>query len=87
MPQKLAIELLLATDAALFKAALAAYDDGMDWKTWTGRVAQATGRKGKPLYQPLRAALTGRLEGPDMSALMPILTPARIRARLKRPLR
>jgi glutamyl-tRNA synthetase len=36
-------------------------------------VKAATGRKGKALFLPLRKALTGRADGPDMAALMPLL--------------
>ncbi|MEL6477724.1 MAG: glutamate--tRNA ligase [Pseudomonadota bacterium] len=43
------------------------------WGQWTGAVKEATGRKGKSLFQPLRKALTGRERGPDMGALMPLL--------------
>ncbi len=48
------------------------------WKDWTGAVKDATGRKGKGLFMPLRKALTGQAHGPDMSALMPLLQ--RVRA-------
>jgi glutamyl-tRNA synthetase len=43
------------------------------WGEWTGRVKAATGRKGRALFAPLRAALTGRDSGPEMAALMPLL--------------
>ncbi len=43
------------------------------WKAWTGAVKDATGRKGKGLFMPLRKAMTGMEHGPDMSKLMPLL--------------
>ncbi|NNU79914.1 glutamate--tRNA ligase [Halovulum dunhuangense] len=43
------------------------------WGTWTNAVKQATGRKGRGLFMPLRLALTGRAHGPDMGRLMPLL--------------
>jgi glutamyl-tRNA synthetase len=43
------------------------------WADWTAAVKAATGRKGKALFLPLRKALTGRADGPDMAALMPLL--------------
>ena len=46
---------------------------GDTWKAWTGAVKEATGRKGKGLFMPLRKALTGMEHGPDMSKLMPLL--------------
>ena len=47
--------------------------DTTTWGTWTAEVKQATGRKGKGLFMPLRKALTGMSHGPDMGALLPIL--------------
>ena len=43
------------------------------WAAWTGAVKAATGRKGRGLFLPLRKALTGRGDGPDMATLMPLL--------------
>ncbi|SDW63927.1 glutamate--tRNA ligase [Litoreibacter albidus] len=43
------------------------------WSEWTAAVKEATGRKGRGLFMPLRKALTGMNHGPDMSALMPLL--------------
>ena len=43
------------------------------WKEWTTAVKEATGRKGKGLFMPLRKAVTGRERGPDMSAVLPLL--------------
>jgi len=46
------------------------------WGDWTAAVKQATGRKGRALFRPLRRALTGRDSGPDMARLMPLLSHA-----------
>ena len=43
------------------------------WGEWTEAVKAATGRKGKSLYMPLRKALTGRANGPEMADVMPLL--------------
>ena len=43
------------------------------WAAWTDAVKQATGRKGKGLFLPLRRLVTGRDSGPDMAAVMPLL--------------
>ena len=48
------------------------YDAGT-WGDWTGRVKDATGRKGKGLFMPLRLAVTGRARGPEMAEVMPLL--------------
>lgn len=47
--------------------------DANTWAEWTAAVKEATGRKGKGLFMPLRKALTGQQHGPDMSKLMPLL--------------
>jgi glutamyl-tRNA synthetase len=54
--------------------------DDTTWKTWTGAVKEATGRKGKGLFMPLRKALTGQSHGPDMSATMILLQVVKARA-------
>jgi glutamyl-tRNA synthetase len=50
---------------------------GIDWSNpWpalTGALKDATGRKGRALFLPLRLALTGREHGPDMAALLPLI--------------
>jgi glutamyl-tRNA synthetase len=43
------------------------------WRLLTGSLKEATGRKGKALFLPLRQALTGRDHGPDMAALLPLI--------------
>ncbi|MCT2399287.1 glutamate--tRNA ligase [Novosphingobium mangrovi (ex Huang et al. 2023)] len=43
------------------------------WKALTGVLKDATGRKGKALFLPLRQALTGMDHGPDMGALLPLI--------------
>ena len=47
--------------------------DGDTWGAWTAAVKEATGRKGRGLFRPLRLALTGQEHGPEMAALMPLL--------------
>ncbi|WP_411892473.1 glutamate--tRNA ligase [Yoonia sp. SDW83-1] len=43
------------------------------WGSWTAAVKEATGRKGKQLFMPLRKAVTGRERGPEMADVMPLL--------------
>ncbi len=43
------------------------------WSVWTAAVKEATGRKGKSLFMPLRHALTGKSRGPEMADIMPLL--------------
>ncbi|MFN7223762.1 MAG: glutamate--tRNA ligase [Paracoccaceae bacterium] len=44
------------------------------WGQWTATVKEATGRKGKGLFMPLRKALTGQEHGPEMAEVMPLLS-------------
>lgn len=43
------------------------------WADWTAALKDATGRKGRALFMPLRRALTGRDHGPEMAALLPLI--------------
>lgn len=53
------------------------------WHALTGSLKEATGRKGKALFMPLRQALTGRDHGPDMAALLPLIGKDTAVARLR----
>ncbi|ANY19283.1 Glutamate--tRNA ligase [Tsuneonella dongtanensis] len=57
------------------------------WTGLTGVLKEATGRKGKALFLPLRRALTGLDHGPDMHALLPLIGENEARARLERAAR
>ena len=48
------------------------------WGEWTSVVKEATGRKGKGLFMPLRRALTGRENGPEMADVMPLLAAPKV---------
>ena len=73
-------------DAAFAAQAASLLPDGVlddsSWKAWTQAVKDATGRKGKELFQPLRLALTGMERGPEMAVLVPLLGRERILERL-----
>jgi glutamyl-tRNA synthetase len=71
-----------------FLAAAAAAADVLDWAAdpWhalADRLKADTGRRGRALFLPLRLALTGRADGPDMAALLPLIGRARAVARLR----
>lgn len=57
--------------------------DAHTWAVWTEALKQATGRKGKVLFLPLRRALTGLDHGPDLRALLPLLGREKIVQRLQ----
>jgi len=58
------------------------WDEGV-WKALTSALKDATGRKGKALFLPLRQALTGMEHGPDMAALLPLIGRDAALARLR----
>jgi glutamyl-tRNA synthetase len=75
------------TDAALCARAAALLPpepwDETTWEEWSTAVKQATGAKGKGLFQPLRLALTGVEHGPELKAILPLIGRARAAARLE----
>lgn len=56
--------------------------DATSWTAWTEALKAISGRKGKGLFLPLRRALTGEDQGPDMKQLLPLIGRARTEARL-----
>jgi len=54
------------------------------WKSLTTALKEATDRKGKALFLPLRQALTGMDHGPDMGELLPLIGEEEAKARLCR---
>jgi glutamyl-tRNA synthetase len=57
--------------------------DETTWGLWTDALKASTGRKGKPLFMPLRQALTGLDHGPELKGLLPLMGRAKILARLR----
>lgn len=53
------------------------------WSEWSGKLKEATGRKGKTLFMPLRLALTGRSRGPAMDQVLLLLGSEKAKLRLK----
>jgi glutamyl-tRNA synthetase len=53
------------------------------WGAWTNAVKNATGRKGKELFMPLRQALTASDHGPELKLLLPLIGRERALKRLK----
>src|SRR5690606_30874492 len=58
------------------------WDEGT-WSVWTKALQTDTGRKGRALFHPLRLALTGREQGPELKSLLPLIGPERAASRLK----
>ena len=47
--------------------------DETTWSAWTTALKEKTNRKGRALFHPLRVALTGREDGPDLRSLLPLM--------------
>jgi glutamyl-tRNA synthetase len=67
-----------AAGPAFFSAAAEAVRERAD----LGVLRGATGVRGAAFFMPLRAALTGRLHGPELAPLLAAMPPERVRARL-----
>ncbi|GAB4068383.1 glutamate--tRNA ligase [Ancylobacter sonchi] len=50
---------------------------------WLAALKPASGRKGRALFHPLRAALTAAESGPELKALLPLIGRERAQARLR----
>jgi glutamyl-tRNA synthetase len=57
--------------------------DTETWASWSTAVKEATGAKGRALFQPLRLALTAREHGPELKQLLPLIGRERAVARLE----
>ena len=53
------------------------------WQDWTKAVAAASNAKGRGLFMPLRLALTGREQGPEIAPLLAFMGRERVLARLR----
>jgi len=73
--------------ADFFRAALAVWQaGGHDWASFGNGVKAATGARGKALFMPLRAALTGAAHGPEMSKAVAFLGEDGVAERLEQTL-
>lgn len=52
------------------------------FKHWTDAVKEATGQKGKALFMPLRKALTGREDGPELKHIFALIDREKVVKRL-----
>jgi glutamyl-tRNA synthetase len=67
-----------------FTAALEAVAlHGTDLKQVTAEIGERAGVRGRALYRPLRAALTGRLHGPELGPLLTLMGAERASRRLQ----
>jgi glutamyl-tRNA synthetase len=76
-------EAMAAAGPEFFASARQALErHGADFKAVTESVKQARAVSGKSLFQPLRAALLGELDGPEMARVLPLIGVERARKRL-----
>lgn len=54
-----------------------------NWSSLHSQLENKTGRKGKDLFAPFRAAVTGKTKGPELAKTLPLLGKERIIKRLK----
>jgi glutamyl-tRNA synthetase len=85
-PQRIAPEareLIRATGSDFFGYARQLLErEAGEFKSYGRALSEASGAKGKELYMPLRAALTGETHGPEMDRLWKLLGRERIKQRL-----
>lgn len=84
-------EAICDAGVGFFDAALDALNDAADFKAWTRAISEAASVKGKGLFMPLRAALTGEhaadlpslwQDGPELSRVWHLLGSEATRRRL-----
>lgn len=75
---------IAAAGPTFFAQALAVYEQhGAAYQPLVDDLRQRTGRKGKNLFMPLRAALTGETHGPELARILALLPAELIRQRLE----
>lgn len=72
-----------ADDKAFCDTAAELLGDDADWSELVRKLKDRTDRKGKGLFMPLRKALTGRNNGPQMGPLLTLMGADKARARLR----
>lgn len=68
-------------------AGLLSRDGKRPYGEWAGGASKQTGKRGKALFLPLRAALTGRLSGPELDRVYDLLPPEILELRMAEALR
>jgi glutamyl-tRNA synthetase len=58
--------------------------DEATWEQWVSAVKSATGAKGRALFMPLRQAITGMDNGPELKKLLPMIGRKQVIDRLSR---
>ena len=83
-PPEEAAVVLSETGPEFFEQAIASLAaGGSDFAAWTRAITGASGRRGAALYRPLRVALTGSTQGPELAPLVELMGPELVTARLR----
>ena len=56
--------------------------DNETFSAWINEVKAKTGKKGKDLFHPIRLALTGQENGPELKVLLPLIGYEKAHSRL-----
>lgn len=74
---------LAAIPATFWEAARSSYEEEpQDFRAWSKRLGERSGLKGRALFHPLRLALTGQAQGPELAQLLPLIPRAEVLRRL-----
>ncbi len=75
---------IAAAGSGFFTHALAVYaQHGAAYQPLIEELKRRTGLKGRNLFMPLRAALTGETHGPELARVIDLMAPERVRLRLQ----
>jgi glutamyl-tRNA synthetase len=80
-PDESGHEILIAAGAEFFETAIRLLDE--NGALSPQRLRQATGVRGRSLFLPLRLAVTGQPHGPELPELLALMSPQRLRERLR----
>ena len=76
--------ILLDAGRQFFKASCNEVSQGIqDWEKTVKNIALATEKKGKELFMPIRAAITGQTNGPELDRVVELIGIDRVQSRLK----
>jgi len=85
LPEDLEIrETLSKAGKAMFMTAMNVVEENWgDWHLTMKKIGEESGKKGKDLFMPIRAAITGQLSGPELDKVTELLGKERVLMRLE----
>ena len=80
-----ALEVFAEAGGSFFSQALDCWSAaGQDWADFTARLSDSSGRKGRKLFLPVRMALSGQAQGPELDAMAALMGAKRVAERFAR---